>query len=76
MSRGKRRIHITIANPLADALEALAGLEGRTISELIDDIGRQHLRAQGYEPRITSDDISTVLTKRGSEGSSDRRKKK
>jgi hypothetical protein len=64
MSRGKRRIHITIANPLADALEALALLEGRSISEVLDDLARQHLRARGYEPPITADDISSEVSKR------------
>jgi hypothetical protein len=65
MKRAKRRIHITMADPLIDALEALAGLEGRTISELLDDVARQHLRARGYEPRITPEDISTAMSKSG-----------
>ena len=53
-----------MANPLVDALEALAGLEGRTISELLDDIARQHLRSMGHEPRITGDDISGAIGKK------------
>jgi hypothetical protein len=64
MSRGKRRIHITIANPLADALEALATLEGRSISEVVDDLARQHLRTRGYEPPITPDDIKSEVSRR------------
>ncbi len=64
-AKGKRRIHITIANPLADALEVLAALEGRSISEVIDDVARQHLRSRGYEPVITPEDIATELVKRG-----------
>lgn len=64
MSRGKKRIHITIANPLADALEALAQLEGRTISEVLDDLARQHLRARGYEPAATAEAISQIVAKR------------
>lgn len=64
MRKTKRRIHITMANPLADALEALAVLEGRTISELLDDVARQHLRARGYEPQVSPGDLATELSRR------------
>jgi metal-responsive CopG/Arc/MetJ family transcriptional regulator len=64
MSKSKRRIHITLPNPLVEALEALAQLEGRTISELIDDVARQNLRARGYEPRVTAEAISQEVAKR------------
>ena len=63
--RPKRRIHLTMADPLIEALEALAALEGRTISELLDDVARQHLRARGYEPLITPDDITAAVGKKG-----------
>lgn len=47
MKTPKRRVHLTIPPQLWDALEALAAYEGRTTSEVVEDIIRQHLKSEG-----------------------------
>jgi hypothetical protein len=60
----KRRIHVTLPEPLSDALEALAKLEGRSVSELLEEITRDSLRQRNLLPSPTAQQLLDEMRKR------------
>jgi len=57
----KPRTHITLAGPILRAAEALAQIEDITLSELIEDLMRDHLAEHGCLPTITAEQIEQEM---------------
>lgn len=64
--RAKKRVHVTMAGLVLDGLEALATLQGRALSDLLEELGRGELERHGITPEITADDIKAEIAKRKS----------
>jgi hypothetical protein len=61
----KRRVHITLPDPLANALEALAEIEGRSFSDLLEELGRAELRSRGLLPQVSGKELVAQLKRGG-----------
>lgn len=57
----KMRTHITLAGPVLQALEALARIQGITLSDLVEDLGRAHLKEHNALPEITPQQIEEEI---------------
>lgn len=64
-----------MAKPILEALEALANIQGINLSDLMEDLGRDHLKAKGALPEITAEQINEEL-KRMQEQHPEKKKKK
>ena len=59
----KRRVHITLPGPISDGLEALARLEGRSVSDILEELSRNELKGRGFAPKITGEEIAAEIAK-------------
>jgi hypothetical protein len=57
------RTHITLPEPILMALEAVARIQKITLSDLVEDMGREHLKEHGALPLITPEQIADEVTK-------------
>lgn len=60
----KTRVHVTLPGPISNGLEALASLEGRSVSDIVEELSRKRLTEVGALPTITAEDIATEIRKR------------
>ena len=59
----KRRVHITLSPAISDGLEALARLEGRSVSDILEELSRNELKGRGFAPKITGAEIAAEIAK-------------
>ncbi len=59
----KMRTHITLPEPILLAMEALARIQKITLSDLVEDMGREHLKEHGALPLITPQQIAEEVAK-------------
>ncbi len=64
MKSHKKRTSITLSEPIANALVALAELQGRNLSELVEELGREILREHGHLPVISAQDLQKAVQER------------
>lgn len=64
MKTHKKRTNITLSEPIANALAALATLQGRTLSELLEELGREILREHGCLPSVTPEELQKAIDAR------------
>ena len=50
--------------PILDALDALAQLQGRMLSELLEELARGILKEHGCLPEVSPADLQRVLNER------------
>lgn len=60
-AQGKSRVHITLPEPLLEALEAIALLKKVSLSDIVEDISAAALREMGVLPEITGDQVREVI---------------
>lgn len=63
MSR-KKRIHVSLPGPISDALEALAALEGRAVSDVLEELSRKRLTDLGALPAVSAEAIAAEVKKK------------
>lgn len=60
----KTRVHVTLPGPISDALEALAVLEGRSVSDILEELSRKRLTDLGALAPVSGDAIAAEVKKR------------
>lgn len=60
----KVRKHVTLPGQLSEILEAAAALDGRSLSDLLTELGRDYAKTHGLIKPPTAEDIA-ALKKRG-----------
>lgn len=63
----KPRVHISIAEPILEGLEALAALQKRPLSDLLEELGRDALKELGIVKPVTASEIEAEIERRRDE---------
>jgi hypothetical protein len=58
----KIAVHVSMPPGISVALKALAEIEGRAVSDILEELARGLLRSKGYEPPVTGEDIAARVS--------------
>ena len=60
-STNKVQIKVSFTGPVSAALKAIAKLEGREISDILEEAARNVLRDRGVEPKASASEIAAEM---------------